>query len=745
MPGCSSGTWTHGPTKAPQADSLGLSVAQRLREEFLRLTRSRQRPGNGAPSLTPEDLAKHWHDLAEHDRVRQGRGPLSYKEKQVIALRVSQAMQDMDLNDNGKIDMDEWVHHLLLAQCSIPQIKAPQHINAMLRVALLEHPRIVHDLQRMFEVADTSHTGSVSQDDIQDAYKRRLWRLRACEDGSMLSDEDLRDGDLEQMAWELVEAMDIDLDSRITYAEFMAYCVGRRKHEVIVHMYDLSSGAASSISPFLLGERLGGIWHTGIVVFGKEYYFGGEIYYDTPGQTCFGLPVKRIALGYTLWRQEELHALIVNELKPLFCRESYDVILHNCNHFSDRICRWLTGTALPEEVSRQPEKFMQCFATRAARPLLNRWLVGMDSDTSSQPCKGTESGGAQSSTSKALQDNLAPGMVVAIKPANGHGPSVLGAVMSPRHSTRKSTGMSDAKKPNSSSANCWVRYLSAGGCHGTLCTEKLPCERVTVVRLSELGAGNAAYQAALQAIMGPTLSDEALDQALHRCGQVGQHKALTDAAGSARRSQNGASRGLSPASTMVPESMLEDVSSPRISECTSSSSTSDVGDKLEELAAELHLTRDDLKSLVLEDFLPESWREANAIGIAEPSSDASLFNPDAGDFDGEPLLLQLPEVLQVHNRRLGPVGLSSAASQPVDGSSTDWPPVEWPAVPKPADRQTHKESRPCSPSPEEQPLLHCASAVDDAPPEWFNMEWAEDVEDQSHQESSASPVPESTV
>ena len=33
----------------------------------------------------------------------------------------------------------------------------------------------------------------------------------------------------------------------------------------------------------LLGRTLGGIWHTGIVVHGREYYFGGEIYQDSEG------------------------------------------------------------------------------------------------------------------------------------------------------------------------------------------------------------------------------------------------------------------------------------------------------------------------------------------------------------------------------------------------------------------------------------------------------------------------------
>ena len=35
-----------------------------------------------------------------------------------------------------------------------------------------------------------------------------------------------------------------------------------------------------------------GMWFTGIVAFGKEYYFGAGMCYDEPGKTPFGEPTK---------------------------------------------------------------------------------------------------------------------------------------------------------------------------------------------------------------------------------------------------------------------------------------------------------------------------------------------------------------------------------------------------------------------------------------------------------------------
>jgi hypothetical protein len=58
--------------------------------------------------------------------------------------------------------------------------------------------------------------------------------------------------------------------------------------EVKLHVYDLSNGMAAQFSRQLIGKYIEGVWHTGIVVFNKEYYFGGGISYDAPGMTPFG-------------------------------------------------------------------------------------------------------------------------------------------------------------------------------------------------------------------------------------------------------------------------------------------------------------------------------------------------------------------------------------------------------------------------------------------------------------------------
>jgi desumoylating isopeptidase 1 len=58
--------------------------------------------------------------------------------------------------------------------------------------------------------------------------------------------------------------------------------------KVQLNVYDLSGGMAAQWSRQLCGRQIDGIWHTGIVIYGKEFYYGGGISYDLPGSTPFG-------------------------------------------------------------------------------------------------------------------------------------------------------------------------------------------------------------------------------------------------------------------------------------------------------------------------------------------------------------------------------------------------------------------------------------------------------------------------
>ncbi|MEQ2289954.1 Desumoylating isopeptidase 1, partial [Ameca splendens] len=69
---------------------------------------------------------------------------------------------------------------------------------------------------------------------------------------------------------------------------------------VKLYIYDLSRGMARQLSPVMLGRQLDGIWHTGVVVHGKEFFFGGAgINHCSPCGTILGDPDSVVDLGST--------------------------------------------------------------------------------------------------------------------------------------------------------------------------------------------------------------------------------------------------------------------------------------------------------------------------------------------------------------------------------------------------------------------------------------------------------------
>merc|ERR1712032_395964 len=79
-------------------------------------------------------------------------------------------------------------------------------------------------------------------------------------------------------------------------------------------------------------------------------------------------------MGYTWRRQAEFHDFVIEECKPLFQRDTYDVVCNNCNHFTDRACMFLVGRHPPQEVMQQPDNLLRSRSVRVVRPLLNWWL-----------------------------------------------------------------------------------------------------------------------------------------------------------------------------------------------------------------------------------------------------------------------------------------------------------------------------------------------------------------------------------
>ncbi|XP_069949887.1 uncharacterized protein [Cherax quadricarinatus] len=130
-------------------------------------------------------------------------------------------------------------------------------------------------------------------------------------------------------------------------------------YQVELFVYDLSRGLAKTMSPALLGKQIEGIWHTGVVAYGREYFFGsGGIESCRPGGTILGDPDKIEELGhsqvpYQLFL-EYIFGLGEGNYKP----GAYDLLKHNCNNFSDEVSQFLCGHGVPKHILQLPDEVL---------------------------------------------------------------------------------------------------------------------------------------------------------------------------------------------------------------------------------------------------------------------------------------------------------------------------------------------------------------------------------------------------
>ena len=146
-------------------------------------------------------------------------------------------------------------------------------------------------------------------------------------------------------------------------------------YKVIVYQYDLTQGMAKAMSRGLIGKQVDGVWHTGVCVFGKEYYYGGGICVGEPKKTPYGYPVKELDFGYTTKTEADLKAYI-KSINNQFTMNTYNILNHNCNHFTDAALYFLVGKHLPDSILKQHEELLNTPMGQMVRPLLEGMSQG---------------------------------------------------------------------------------------------------------------------------------------------------------------------------------------------------------------------------------------------------------------------------------------------------------------------------------------------------------------------------------
>ena len=147
---------------------------------------------------------------------------------------------------------------------------------------------------------------------------------------------------------------------------------------VTLRVYDLSQGMAAAMSQQLLGQRLDIVPHTGVFVYGKEWFFSGSMGGIQAMPTWGKMPIhETIELGETEV-PEELFAVFIDEIRERYTGETYNLLRNNCNHFSSAVAEFLVGQQIPDRILGLPERVLATPLGQALAPMLDQMGRRMD-------------------------------------------------------------------------------------------------------------------------------------------------------------------------------------------------------------------------------------------------------------------------------------------------------------------------------------------------------------------------------
>ncbi len=153
-----------------------------------------------------------------------------------------------------------------------------------------------------------------------------------------------------------------------------------QKTEITIHVYDLLPPGRLSSVLWAFGTSL---LHSGVVINGKEYAYGGHdrrgvtgVYWTKPKTEPPGGTFKcELLHGFTIAPQNEIDA-IIREASDEFLGTAYNLLTKNCNHFTSYLCQRLTGRPGPSWLNRAASigVALPCVVPR-------EWIEAPDFDT----------------------------------------------------------------------------------------------------------------------------------------------------------------------------------------------------------------------------------------------------------------------------------------------------------------------------------------------------------------------------
>ncbi|KAL1760409.1 PPPDE putative peptidase domain-containing protein [Schizophyllum commune] len=186
---------------------------------------------------------------------------------------------------------------------------------------------------------------------------------------------------------------------------------------VKLYVYDLSNGLAKQLSLQLTGKQIDGIWHTSVVVFGKEIFYGQGISITQPGRSHHGQPLEVIDMGETAIDEETFNEYL-EEMRQHYTADKYHLLDFNCNSFTNDVIGFLTGGSIPERIKDLPSDFLSTPFGAALRPTIDNMYRR---PTPGAPTAPAPAPSADFASNPALASSIL--QAVASQAAGGAGPS----------------------------------------------------------------------------------------------------------------------------------------------------------------------------------------------------------------------------------------------------------------------------------------------------------------------------------
>lgn len=199
--------------------------------------------------------------------------------------------------------------------------------------------------------------------------------------------------------------------------------------KVTLAVYDLSMGMARQLGPQLLGMDIDMIPHTGVVVYGQEYFFGGGIQSLPHEQFAASHmpPVQMLDMGETEV-PKELFEEFLNEIRPRFTMQTYNLISNNCNNFSNEVTNFLLGASIPASIIELPQRVFSSPMGMQLRPMVEQ-MQGSIQGGGAIP--GFGPGGAGAGAFPPAAAMPPPSFAVPAAPAAASAPNPWASVASP--------------------------------------------------------------------------------------------------------------------------------------------------------------------------------------------------------------------------------------------------------------------------------------------------------------------------